>query len=179
MQVIGNRAHKTAIAVPVIAGAAFVEGIDTGACNILIRSGHPFSGTGRFVGNNGCPGFPHPGFPFAVDLTTGTRTILSDNTTPDIYNPFSIVFGGITVDSAGNRALVTDLFTRAVFAVDLTTGARTILSNDSFPDTSDLIESAVDITFDSINNRILVTDSIIGTLLAIHSESGQRVNLSK
>jgi hypothetical protein len=85
----------------------------------------------------------------------------------------------IALDSANNRALVLDNSRKVVFAVDLTTGARTILSNNSFPDSSNLIESAVDIAFDSLNNRTLVTDSIIGALLAVHPESGQRVIPSK
>jgi hypothetical protein len=84
----------------------------------------------------------------------------------------SLLFLSISCSSSNNNG-------GRVVAADLATGARTILSNDSFPDSSNLIESPVDITFDSLNNRILVTDSIIGALLAIHPESGQRVILSK
>ena len=64
---------------------------------------------------------------FAVNLQTGTRTVLSNATTPDAVNPFSGP-AGIALDSANGRALVVDNRLGAVVAVDLQTGARSILS---------------------------------------------------
>ncbi len=115
----------------------------------------------------------------AMDLTTGARTIFSDNSTPDANNPFSSVSQGIAIDNDNNRALVWDHGNQAVMEVDLTTGARTILSVTGIPDLNNPIEFLRDIAIDSVNNRILVTDTIITALFGIHPESGERVILSK
>jgi len=65
----------------------------------------------------------------AVDLTSGARTILSDATTPDAANPFSLPIG-IVLDAANGRALVIDgsFGLNAVMAVELTSGDRVIVS---------------------------------------------------
>ncbi|NOY63157.1 MAG: hypothetical protein GXP10_08415, partial [Gammaproteobacteria bacterium] len=95
----------------------------------------------------------------AVDLTSGARTILSDATTPDAANPFSFPVG-ITLDVTNGRALVIDgsFGLNAVVAVDLTSGARTILSDATTPDAANPFSSPFGITLDAVNNRALVVD---------------------
>ncbi len=63
----------------------------------------------------------------AVDLSTGARKILSDDTNPGAANPFSEPLG-IVLDKANGRALVVDANLRAVVAVELTSGDRVIVS---------------------------------------------------
>ncbi len=70
----------------------------------------------------------------AMDLTTGVRTILSDNTTPDANNTFSRRSRG--VDTTGNRALVVD-GQSVIVAVDRSLpGERTLFSDTTTPDAS-------------------------------------------
>ncbi len=63
----------------------------------------------------------------AVDLSTGSRTILSDATTPDAANALNYLLG-ITLDSTNGRALVVDADLDAVVAIDLSSGNRVIIS---------------------------------------------------
>ena len=117
----------------------------------------------------------------AVDLDTGARTILSDNTTPDASNPFNSP-GSITIDRANNRALVTDLSysaDNAIIAVDLTTGARSIVANNTTPDSNNAILLPFATAIDDRNNRILAIDSIRDALFAIDPVNGQRVLFSR
>lgn len=117
----------------------------------------------------------------AVDLTTGERTVLSDNTTPNINNPFSSL-RGITVDTTGgrNRALVVDQTLGSVIAVDLSNGARTILSNNAIPDVDTPFFGPRGITLDTSNNRnrALVVDDNLDAILTIDLTSGARKVLS-
>ena len=97
----------------------------------------------------------------AVDLTTGDRTVLSDDTTPDadtaFINPSRILY-----DSAGERAFVVEDSGLAVYVVSLasaTLGERTILSSNSVPDGSaPTFSQIVDFAMDGTNNRLVVAD---------------------
>ena len=64
---------------------------------------------------------------YGYNLTTGAMTIVSDNATPSLENRF-VSPRDMTIDAARNRALVIDEAWGGVLAVDLTTGARTVLS---------------------------------------------------
>jgi hypothetical protein len=105
---------------------------------------------------------------YVVNLTTGARTILSNNTTPDANNPFQLPHG-IALDAANNRLLVADRNARAVIAVNLTTGARTILFSDAsfYPHA---------LAIDSANNRVIEASSI--TVSAIDLTTGTRTVIS-
>jgi DNA-binding beta-propeller fold protein YncE len=63
----------------------------------------------------------------AVDLATGERTIVSSIAMPNAHNPFDTP-SGMVFDKSRNRVLVSDVETNAVYAVDLETGARVIVS---------------------------------------------------
>ncbi len=110
----------------------------------------------------------------AVDLNTGVRTILSDDTTPDSNNPFSGYIERITLDSANNRALVTDSDLDAVIAVDLTTGARTLLSDNNTPNSARPFSWPRSILLDSANDRALVADEDVDQIIAVDLSSGAR-----
>jgi len=117
----------------------------------------------------------------AVDLTTGVRTILSDNDTPNATNAFLAPLS-ITLDSGNNRALVLDIGsgvnTAAVLAVDLSTGARTVISNNSTPNAVNALLNPQEITLDSANNRALVVDSDLDALVAVDLSTGARTIVS-
>jgi len=114
-----------------------------------------------------------------VDLVTGARTILSDATTPDEQNPFGTP-GYIALDIVDNRnrVLVTDQSLEAVIAVDLTTGARTILSDPEMPDTENGFGVPDAIAIDETNDRALVVDRELLAVLAVDLMTGERTILS-
>lgn len=113
----------------------------------------------------------------AMDLTTGSRTIISDALTPDATNAF-IGPIGITLDEATGRALVADRFLRAVVAVDPATGARTILSDATTPDAANPFRSPVAIALDTANGRALVVDIGSRAVVAVDMLTGARTILS-
>ena len=113
----------------------------------------------------------------AVNLDTGARTILSDNTPPDanntLYEP-----RGIAIDNAGNRALITDTGSNSIIAVDLDTGARTIFKEERIPDNINPFVHPAGVTMDGANNRALVVDGGRNEIIAVDLKTGARTILS-
>jgi hypothetical protein len=124
----------------------------------------------------------------AVDLLSGARTIVSNDDRPTDrlppvppattglpINPFNNPVG-IVLD--GSRALVTDAGLRAVLAVDLATGARTVLSSGTVPDAVSKWGNPLGIALDTANNRALVADNRLGAVVAASLADGARTILS-
>jgi len=103
--------------------------------------------------------------------------VLSDATTPSADNPFTYP-RGIAIDAARSRALVVDrnsiAGTAAVIAADLTTGARTVLSDSATPNANDPFDSPVDLVVDDANGRALVLDAGVLAVIAVDLETGAR-----
>ncbi len=114
----------------------------------------------------------------AIDLTTGHRTIISDNDTPDGGEVLDAPVG-VTLDSNNNRVLILEGGRTAygLVAVDLTTGIRSVFSNNTTPDDQNTFSKVSHVTLDSANNRALVTSSNIG-ILAVDLALGTRTILS-
>ena len=115
----------------------------------------------------------------AIDIDSGARTILSDASTGTGVNlSLGINDASVALDSANNRVLVTDSGLVAVIAIDLDTGDRNILSNNSagIGSGTDLQQTTAPITLDS--GRALLTDSGLDALVAINLATGDRVILS-
>lgn len=112
----------------------------------------------------------------AVDLDTGARYVLSGPETPDTNNAFADL-RGLTVDNGNNRALavgtvsVGGVSEPAVIAVDLATGARTVLSDNSISSVIDFI-TPIDIALDPANDRALVLDSGHPAVLSVYLGTG-------
>ena len=92
----------------------------------------------------------------------------------------------VTVDAERNRALVVDIERQAVLTVDLATGVRGILSENSEGDEYPLLFGRSDfnyggIAMDSASDRVLIGSSTgtssVPTLLAVDLESGNRTAL--
>lgn len=96
----------------------------------------------------------------AVDLATGARSVVSDTSMPNANNSFSFAQGvALALDSANNRALIGEPYTDAMFAVDLTTGARSVVLDTSMPGVAGNFKYPRDIVMDTANNRALIIDS--------------------
>lgn len=97
---------------------------------------------------------------------------------PDV--PFSSAgnLSGITLDEANGRALVVDNRLAAIVAVDLLSGARSVLSDNSTPGSANPFRGPAAIAVDPVGNRALVTDKTQGAVVAVDLESGARTTLS-
>ena len=104
---------------------------------------------------------------YGVNLTTGERSILSNNSIPNADIPFSYLVRAIALDSVSNRVLVVDESLRAVVSVDLTSGERSILSDSSTPNANNTLFKPTSITLDRANNRALVTDTTLDAVVAV------------
>lgn len=83
---------------------------------------------------------------------------------------------GVAVDAANGRALVVDNQLPAVVAVDLGTGARTVLSDQG--SAGKPFRKPVGIALDTVNNRALVTDEGLSAVIAVDLATGARTILS-
>lgn len=95
----------------------------------------------------------------AWDLDTGVGTIFSDPTTPDMVDPMNDP-AALVLDLPRNRLLVGDSFDD-VFAVDLTTGARTLLAADVVG------EPFARMVFDELTNTLYVADTDFYGVIAV------------
>ncbi len=115
----------------------------------------------------------------SVDLGTGVRTTLSSTTVPSSLNTWSngtsLIF-----DDTQNRLLLIDAseVTPKIIAVDIITGARTILSSNTVPNAINNFSSIADAALDSINNRLLVVDRHRDAVLEVSLSDGSRSFIS-
>ncbi len=112
----------------------------------------------------------------AIDLTTGVRSTVSHASTGSGVNLGSPV--GVELDSAANRALIIDSLNsvRALIAVDLATGNRSVISNDATGSGPAFSQNPADIATDLSANRVLVSE--LATLLAVDLTTGDRSIIS-
>jgi hypothetical protein len=113
----------------------------------------------------------------AVDLTTGARSVISDGATgsgPALDRP-----SGLALDLEAGRALVTAGTNEdaALLAVDLATGARSLISGQD-KGNGPALRDPRDVALDAARNRALITDPIHGGLLAVDLDTGDRTILS-
>jgi len=108
----------------------------------------------------------------AVDLTAGTRTVLSGDAVgsgPPLEFP-----GQLALDAANHRALVVDR-PGILLSIDLESGDRRVISDvGTGPDLQELADVAVD----RANNRALVVDRPQGAVVAIDLASNDRTIVS-
>jgi len=112
----------------------------------------------------------------AVDLSTGSRSVLSDATTPNADELFNRL-DDIAVDRNNGRALVIDSYGDTIKAVDLTTGEREVISSDLIPNSNNRLVIAERINIDRINDRAVVVDRFYNTVVAIDLSDGERTIL--
>lgn len=82
------------------------------------------------------------------------------------------------LDEARNRVLVADAGLRAVVAIDLTSGQRKILSDQSTYDSVKPLGTLTAIAVDEVNGRALIVDSGSNLLIAVDLLSGAHTTLS-
>ena len=82
------------------------------------------------------------------------------------------------MDAANSRALVVEYGLNALFAVDLATGNRSIISNAT-TGTGTNFASPSDVALDATNGRALVVDFSLNALVAVDLASGERLIFSR
>jgi DNA-binding beta-propeller fold protein YncE len=82
--------------------------------------------------------------------------------------------GDIALDNATNRALVVDPIRKAVIAIDLDSGAASILSDSSKPDAANAFEDPRGIAVDESGSRALVVDAGRKAIIAVDLTTGAR-----
>ncbi len=129
--------------------------------------------------NNGTPLIPLPGNfrgqLLGIDIDTGQRSVISDNSIPDNINPL-LRATDVVIDHSRNRALIIE--EASIIAVNLSTGARSILSNFETPDSTNRFQSLTAIELDTAHNRALVIDQRTEALIAVDLNTGARTVLS-
>lgn len=112
---------------------------------------------------------------FAVNLTDGSRTILSNATTPNNLQPEAGSFADVSIDPVNeNIAYVVDSYPRSLQRLDLTTGVRTLISYEEQPNSGIDLASPKGVLIDAANNRAIVADMTYNRLTAIDLTTGVR-----
>ena len=117
---------------------------------------------------------------FAVQLSDGKRSVLSNATQPENESVDLRFPKDIVVDGANNRALVIDSTRDGIVGIDLDTGERTVVWQNS--ENSLLGDSVINpeaLAFHSLYNIALVIDDVKDTLMALDLETGDAVTLSR
>lgn len=106
---------------------------------------------------------------FVVDLATGNRSTISVSVSHPAY---------IAVDESNNRVILTDREegVKALVAVDLSSGNRTILS-DATTGTGNPFREPTGVALDVSNNRAIVLD-LADRLFAVDLDTGNRTVIS-
>lgn len=106
----------------------------------------------------------------SIDLASGARSVLSDESTPNADNSFGKLFDGMSMvfDPVGFRLLV--MQADGLLAVDPLTGERSLFSDTG-------VESAVDATLDISSNRVLVVNRFSSRLWGVDLNSGAAQSL--
>ena len=117
----------------------------------------------------------------AVDLETGARTLLSGQDFPESGEALNLVNASdIVVDNQHNRALVLDPVLKAIIAVDLTTGEKSmVVDNETVEGTRNRLSNPRRLDLHPIFNYVVVVDETLDVLMAIDLETNQRVILSR
>lgn len=116
----------------------------------------------------------------AIDLSTGLRTVISSsgaNGGPVGSGPVITFPSAIIMDAVNNRVLVSDLLQTTVYAIDLSSGNRSILTDNS-TGTGPTLYSISTMSFDASNDRVIVFDRTVQSMVAIDLNSGNRTVIS-
>lgn len=110
---------------------------------------------------------------YAIDLSSGERSIFSDSSTEDVSKPF-LQPEGLFIDESNNTLWVSDREESAIFAVDLTTGERSLASNNSIPNSTTPFLHPKELLISATNtSEILVLDNGNG-IVAMDTVTGSR-----
>ena len=111
-----------------------------------------------------------------IDTLTGNRTVVADAATgsgPPVVGPRTL-----SIDTANGRAIVADgALLTTIFAIDLATGDRTVLTSSAAPGPDIVNVRAAHA--DSSLGRLFVIDADAGSVMVVDEQTGQRAVVSR
>ncbi len=108
----------------------------------------------------------------SVDLSTGGRSIFSDNSmAPGSALQWSYP-AAIAIDSTNGQAIVAD--SGSLVAVDLVTGARRVVSDDKTPNGNNPLADIFDVVVNRSGTEAYVSNGYFGQILAVSLDTGAR-----
>jgi hypothetical protein len=119
---------------------------------------------------------------FAVDTTTGTRSVFSNNTTGsgDMFGAIGDKhISNIIVDELNQRAIVSEVFSGKIFSIDLVTGNRLLLSSVTPDNAYNVIDENYGIAINDPKGYAFFSDAALNGVLAVDLVTGHRVVFSK
>lgn len=111
----------------------------------------------------------------AFDTSDGTKSVISGSTVG--AGPLFSRTTTMALDSGANRLLVYDGDTKALFAIDIATGDRTIVSDNAGVGTGPLFDDPLEIALDT-NNDIAYLTEPLGNYIAVDLGTGDRTALT-
>ncbi len=117
---------------------------------------------------------------WVVDLASGAIGPFSTATVPDTSAPVLEMPGSVVLDASGGRLIVADRNARAILAVDLTTGTRSVISDTADPGPA-ILDYSLTLALDPAGGRLLASAHRIRSLpglYAIDLSTGARSALS-
>ncbi len=117
----------------------------------------------------------------SVNLATGARTVLSNSTIPDANFPIVNTPNDLAIDRDNNRVLALHGYNSneaTITAVDLSTGARSILSDAVTPNAAVPFASPLALAVDAANGRALVANPGNSNILSVGLATGARTVFS-
>ncbi|MES2673556.1 MAG: hypothetical protein V4660_04920 [Pseudomonadota bacterium] len=119
---------------------------------------------------------------FAVNAATGARTVFSNNAT-GTGDAFGTIFdkyvSGLVIDEFNQRALLTEALSGKIFAIDLITGNRSLVTSNTSANSFNAIGEGWHMVIDDPKGYAFVADDLRGTILAVDLVTGQRVVFSQ
>jgi hypothetical protein len=115
---------------------------------------------------------------YSVDLATGDRTVVSNNTGIGV-GPNMTFSNDMKLDAAGNRVFVLNRgSSNNLMVVDLTSGDRTIISGAGVGSGQDFLSPHY-VEYDLANDRIFIFDLAVTGVLVVDLATGERAVMSK
>ena len=108
----------------------------------------------------------------AIALDTGARTIAAENI--DIGSNYLFLEMDMVFDGANNNLYLSQSGSSEIYKVDLVTGAQTVFSSATVPDSVNPLSRPWGLTLDSVGNRLLVTDGGRSSVIAVSLVDGAR-----
>ncbi len=119
---------------------------------------------------------------FAVDATTGVRSVFSNNSTGsgDFFGAINDKYiSAIAVDELNQRAIVAEVYSGKIFTIDLATGNRSLLSSLTLGNPYNIVNNSYGIAIDDPKGYAFFSDDDLFAVLAVDLVTGHRVIFSK
>ncbi len=118
----------------------------------------------------------------SIDASTGVRSVFSNSSTGtgDLFGVVDDKYvSAIGFDEHNQRALVTETFSGKIFAIDLATGNRSLLSSVTSDNPYNVVNNSYGVAIADANGYAFFSDADLGAILAVDLVTGHRVVFSK